>query len=474
MKHPRVSVPAVPVLVAGVALTVLGGCAVPKDAGFPAVARGVEQRSGLQIGWNQGGEADAAVRARVREVLAGELTAAGAVQIALLGNRSLQATYEELMIAQADVVQAGLLKNPALSGPLGFPLPASSGSLGDGFGVELDFLDLLLIPARKRVAAAELSAAKLRVGNEVLSLAHDVRVAYYGLLGAQQVAAMRRKVLEAAAASVELARRQHAAGNISDLDLAAEEGHHVQVRLDVDRSEAEILGARERLCRLMGLSGPDTRFTTAATLADLPGGEPPLDHLEALAVAQRLDVGAARHEVQVSAYRLAMTRDHRFLGGATVGANLERDPEGRTSAGPAVSLELPLFDAKQAAVAGLEARLRQAERRLDTRSVAAQSEVREAWGRLAFARSVVERYRATVIPLRERIVALSLRHYDAMLLGVYQVLLAKQAEVNAYREYIEAVRDYWIARADLERAVGGRLDAPSPAAPAAPEKGSRP
>ena len=62
-----------------------------------------------------------------------------------------------------------------------------------------------------------------------------------------------------------------------------------------------------------------------------------------------------------------------------------------------------------------------------------------------------------MIPLRERIVALAMRHHDAMLLGVYQVLLAKQAEVNAYREYIEAVRDYWIALADLERALGGRL-----------------
>ena len=53
--------------------------------------------------------------------------------------------------------------------------------------------------------------------------------------------------------------------------------------------------------------------------------------------------------------------------------------------------------------------------------------------------------------------ALSQQHYDAMLLGVYQLLMAKQSEVNAYREYIEAVRDYWMARADLERATGGRL-----------------
>jgi cobalt-zinc-cadmium efflux system outer membrane protein len=62
-----------------------------------------------------------------------------------------------------------------------------------------------------------------------------------------------------------------------------------------------------------------------------------------------------------------------------------------------------------------------------------------------------------MIPLREKVVRLSQEQYDAMLLGVYQLLAAKQAEVTAYREYIEAVRDYWLARSDLERAVGGRL-----------------
>jgi cobalt-zinc-cadmium efflux system outer membrane protein len=438
----------------------LGGC-VPKEAGFPDVAKAIEERTGYSIRWSQDSEAGAAIRARVRVLLTGELTGAAAVEIALLNNPALQATYEELMIAQADLVQAGLAQNPKLTGNVGFALPGTTGSLAYGFGLELDFLDLVLIPAKKRVAAAEFEAAKLRVGNEVLALAHGVRVAYYTLQGAQQIAGMRRTVLDAAEASVELARRQHAAGNISELDLANEEGLYEQVRLDVERSEAEALAARERLIRLLGLWGQDTRFATSPTLANVPEGEPPLEHLEGRAIERRLDVAAARQEAQASSYALAMAKNYRFLGGATVGAAMERDPEGRSIAGPTASLELPLFDAKQALVAKLEARLRQAERRLAMRSIEARSEVREAWARVGFAQAVVTRYRTTVIPLRERIVALSQRHYDAMLLGVYQLLLAKQAEVNAYREYIEAVRDYWIARSELEHALGGKLP-PSP------------
>jgi outer membrane protein, heavy metal efflux system len=451
------------------AALLLGGCAVPKEAGFPEVARLVEQRTGHRIFWNQGGEADAAVSAKVRAMLAGELTRAEAVQIALINNRSLQATYEDLRIAQADVVQAGLLRNPTFSGNLGFETNAASGSLSYGLGVELDFLDLLMIPAKKRFAGAAFEAAKLRVGNEVLSLARDVRVAFYTLQATQQIAAMRRTILETSEASVDLARRQHEAGNISDLDLANEEGLYEQVQLEVARGEADILGAREHMNRLMGLWGEDTRWTIALKLPDLPSDEPPLEHLESLAIAQRLDVGAARHEAQASSYALAMAKNWRFLGGANVGASLEHDPEGRTTAGPTASLELPIFDQKQAAIARLEAELQKSKLRLAALAVEARSEVREGRGRLLYARAVVARYRTAIIPIRERIVALSQRYYDAMLLGVYQLLLAKQNEVNAYREYIEAVRDYWIACSDLERAVGGRLTPPAPSG-ASPSK----
>jgi len=455
------------------AASLLVGCGVPKEAGFSTVAAAVEQRTGHRIFWNQGGAADTAVASKVREMLAGDLTRAQTVQIALLNNRSLQATYEELTIAQADVVQAGLLKNPVFSGRVRFPTSGVTHAPNFELGIDQDFLDLLLIPARRRLASAAFEAAKLRVGQQVLDVAHDVRAAYYLMQGAQQIAAMRRAILDASDASAELARRQHDAGNISDLDLANEESLYEQVRIDLMRSEADILGGRERLNRLMGLWGQDTSWTIAPKLPELPGDEPSLEHLESIAIGQRLDVGAARHDLQASSYALAMATNWRWLGGLSVGADLERDPEGKTVAGPAVSLELPIFDQKQAVVARLVARYRQSRLRLSALSVEARSEVREARGRLLVARAVADRYRIRVIPLRESLVALSQQHYDAMLLGVYQLLLAKQNEVNAYREYIEAVRDYWIARSNLERAVGGRLPAssglgPSPPSPAAP------
>ena len=92
------------------------GCAVPREAGFPDVAALVDKRIGQRVVWDQGGAEDADVTQSVAALLARELQADEAVQIALLRNKRLQETNEDLMVAQADVVQAGLLKNPVFSG----------------------------------------------------------------------------------------------------------------------------------------------------------------------------------------------------------------------------------------------------------------------------------------------------------------------------------------------------------------------
>jgi outer membrane protein, heavy metal efflux system len=107
-----------PTVLAMAALGVfLSGCAsVPPKGGFDEVQQGAAQRLGQKVQWNQGTEDDQAAAQAVQLLLQRPLTADDAVQIALLNNRRLQAVYEELGIAQANLVQAGLLKNPRFSG----------------------------------------------------------------------------------------------------------------------------------------------------------------------------------------------------------------------------------------------------------------------------------------------------------------------------------------------------------------------
>jgi cobalt-zinc-cadmium efflux system outer membrane protein len=465
-----------------VAFSFAAGCAStsPRPA-FRDTSKLVENRIDRRITWNQGGSDDAAVAKKIRDLLSRTLDVDSAVQISLLNNKTLQATYEDLSVAQADLVQAGLLKNPVFDAGVSFPISGNART-GVDVSVSTDFLSVFVLAARKKVAEAELRATKLRVADAVLRTAADVQTAFYQFSAAQQIAAMRRTILEAGDAALDLAARQHHAGNISDLDLANQEALYEQVRTDLLRSESEVIAARESLTRLLGLWGPDTNYRVADKLPEMPTDEVELEHLETLAVGRRLDLGAAREEAQVVSHALAMAKNYRWLGEASsVGATWERAPEHFTVVGPRMQLEVPIFDQKQAVIARLEAQLRAVLARESALAIAIRSEVRAVRTRLVVARAVVDRYAHVVVPLRQRVVTLSQEQYNAMLLGAHPLLLAKQNEVNAYREFIESLRDYWTARADLERATGGSVpmpkkatDAMSNATPSAAPAGARP
>jgi cobalt-zinc-cadmium efflux system outer membrane protein len=439
-------------------LALVNGCAgtSPKPA-FDETAKEVAARTGQKIVWNQAGDDDAAAKKKVNELLSRELTVSAAIQIALLQNRELTATYEDLSIAQADLVQAGLLANPVFQAGLSFPV-AGNASTGGGLSVSQDFMSVFLLAARKRIAEAELFAAEMRVGNAVLETTNHVQSAFYSLCAAQQIVGMRKVILEAGDVAVDLARRQHEAGNISDLDLASQEVAYEQVRTDLVRSEADVITARETLTRLLGLAGDGPKFSVADTLPELPPTDSDdFTKLESLATSRRMDLLAARREGQAIAHALDMAESWRFVSGAAVSGSYERSPEGFSVAGPGAGVELPVFDQKQAAIAKLAARLRAAHARESAMTVDVRADVRAAHGRMKAARVVVERYTRVVVPLRRKVVALSEEQHNAMLLGAYQVLVAKQNEVTAYSDLITALRDYWTARAELERATGGSL-----------------
>ncbi|MEO7097257.1 MAG: TolC family protein, partial [Polyangiales bacterium] len=233
------------------ALTLAMGCAStsPRPA-FDESSANAETRTGTRAYWNQGTKEDQEVAARVHAMLQQELSVDAAVQIALVSNPDLQATYEHLGIAQADLVQAGLLPNPTVGVGFLFPVKNGNGALTEReVSLTEDFLSIFMIPARKRIARADLEAAKLRVADAIVRVAYDVRADYFRLVGAMQELSMRQVVLEAGEASTELARRQNEAGNLSDLDLANEEALYEQLRLDVAQTQGDLVATREELVR---------------------------------------------------------------------------------------------------------------------------------------------------------------------------------------------------------------------------------
>jgi cobalt-zinc-cadmium efflux system outer membrane protein len=446
-------------------ITGLAGCAsVSAERGHDQVARLVEQRIGKRTQWDKGPPDDARVADWLRAQLALSLGRDRAIEIALVNNPDLQVTYEELGVSQADMVQAGLLSNPTLGADLGFD--ASGRAAEVRLSLVQDFLSLFVLPLRRRIAREQFEADVVRVGHRALEVAAEVSKEFTALQASAALLAYRRTLVEITDAALDLASRQLAAGNIGELTHATEKAAHEQAKLDLAREDLAMLEHRETINRLLGLWGATTAWTLAEQLPGLPDAEPRLEHLESLAIRQRLAVDSARRQAVLMGKAVDLARTSRLFGRIEIGIDAHRDPDGPRVLGPNLSLELPLFDQRQAYIARLEAERRQQERRLAALAIDARSEVRLAQGRLMANRRVAAHYRDVVLPGRKQILDLTQLHYNGMLTSLYQLLAAKREEVEAQRGYLEALRDYWIARADLERAVAGRLTTPGTPVPA--------
>lgn len=448
------------VLLVGVLVAAAGatGCAsVDPGAAFLDVSSKVRERSGQDARFPRSPADAQEIEGVVRAILKDDLTADSAARVALINNRGLQATLQDLGVAQADLAQASRVSNPDAHGFVRFPNRESQGT---NYEISLvqDFLDILVRPLRKKFAAAQFEATKLRVGHELMRVMADTKVAFFTLAGREQLVARLALILDIEQTAVAFAQRQSAAGNINSLQLLNHEAAASEAAMALALARIDARGDRERLNRLMGLWGPDIDWRGPQRLPPFPEQEIGTDRLESFAISNRLDIEAARWGVETVGRALALKQKTRYFPlGIAVGVQHEKDTDGLSVTGPSLGLQLPIFDTGKASIARLKAEYERAQRQLEALAINTRSEVREARDAMLAARDVKERYETVLLPQRVRILEETTLHYNMMLKGAYDLLLAKQAEVSAERGYVDSWRDYWIARTELERAVGGQL-----------------
>ena len=114
----------------------------------------------------------------------------------------------------------------------------------------------------------------------------------------------------------------------------------------------------------------------ARTVTYIPADEIPVEHLESLAIVNRLDLAAEKKGVEAMAQALGITIDWRWVGQIEVGISTERETDRTWVTGPSLAIELPIFNQRQADIARLEAQLRRSQKRLTAQAIEIRSEVR--------------------------------------------------------------------------------------------------
>lgn len=441
--------------VAAVALLASGCASISPNNGFDGVSALATARLGKDARLLRTDDDARSLARMIDEKLRAPLQPDDAVQIALLNNRALQATYWSAGIAEADLVQAGRLQNPSLT----FQRTHQGDQVDIERSLTLNLVRLLTAPLAQRIEGRRFEQTKLMVANQVLLHAADTRRAYFDAVAAAQGVAYSMQVSRSAQASAELTARMAQAGNSSQLDLAREQAFLAEATGAVGRAGKRAVAAREKLTRLMGLWGAHAQYTLPDRLPDLPSAPAVLEDIERIAMRDRLDIQAAKIEAAQTASSLGLTRTTRLLNVLDLGY-LRNSSTGQPAApGYAITLELPLFDWGSARVAKAEAIYMQAVNKVAQTAVEARSQARESYLDYRTSYDLAKHYRDQVIPLRKKISDETLLRYNGMLISVFELLADSREQAAAVNSTIDALKEFWIAQTNLEAALGGRLPA---------------
>jgi len=447
MHHP--SWPA-PLLAAGAALLLAGCASTDPQRSAADIARQVEARTGVTPRLQRAG--DPAVAQETKQLLAAPLTASAALQIALLNNPGLQASFWEAGVAQADLAQATRLRNPSF----GFARLSGGGERELERTVGFDLAGLLTMPLRSRMETRRVEQTRLTVAAAIEAQLLATRKAWVEAVAAQQSLAYARQVSASTEAAAELMERMVKAGNASRLDLAREQAQHAEASATVLRATRDAARLREALTRQLGLSGEQAGYTLPERLPELPAAPRELARIEQAALARRLDVQAARLQSEHLAADLGLTRATRLVNVLEIGWQDKRESHAARATGYEVSLELPLFDWGGARVARAESVYMQQLHRVADTANTARSEAREAYLGYRTNYDLARHYRDEVIPLRKKIADETLLRYNGMLASPFELLLDAREQAQAVSSTIDALKDFWLADAALDGALGGK------------------
>jgi outer membrane protein TolC len=403
------------------------------------------------------GEVDPTTVDQAHKLLERPLDADAAVRIALVNNRELRAQLRELGIPASELLTAGLIANPTLELEL---LPERDSRYE--LRAEYDLTSLIMAPLRRGAARDSLEAARLRTAGEVIQLGYETRARFVALQAAVQRQQLAQQTLDTLAAGRDAAQALLDAGNISPLDAASQIAAYERTRVSVATLELEAAERREELQRTLGLHGDETRWQIAGQLAPAPEALEKLDDIEGRALRANLELRAAQKTLDSLAKQSGIVRTEAWLPelAADVHALRVRGEDGARDGwryGAGVTVQLPIFDRGQGRLRGVESQFDAALERFHGFAIDLRSTARDTRNRLMSTHARARQYDTVILPAQRAVLDQTMLQYNAMQIGIFQLLQARRELLDVELSRVDTLRDYWNAVAELQALTQGRL-----------------
>jgi cobalt-zinc-cadmium efflux system outer membrane protein len=442
-------------LILGLSLVPASGCASGMSRDFARLNELTDMP--LPVAFE---DVDSEPAPEISQLLSGPLDVDTAVQIAILNNREMRATLRELGVERGMLMDARAVPNPTVEFEL---LPERDSEFE--LRAEYEISELILAPLRSKVARSELDAARYEAAVELVMLGYHVRAAYRALQGSRERLAIAQRRLDALAAARDAAVALAEAGAYNELESASKIVSYERARLSVASLELDLAERREALQRLLGLHGEQAGWNIDDALPPLPEAPPITAELENQAITASLELAASRSELEALADRTGLERTEGWMPDvvvdyhALVGSPPTSPQVGGVRSGGGISLSVPLFNQNRgqtrAAEAAFDGRL---ERHIGM-SVDIRSAARDLGNRLRAQHGAARHIATVVLPAQRRVLDQTLLQYNAMQLGVFELLAAEQAVLDVELAELAARADYWTTDAAYRALLAGaRVD----------------
>ena len=382
------------------------------------------------------------------------LSEEAAVKIVFLNSPLIKAELSSLGISEADMREAGILHNPTVRFSSRTSNEAGA-KRNNEIEIKQDILDILFWPLRKSAAGTRFKASQYEAAHRISEFVKEVRLSYLEWLAARHKQSLAQDYFKAQEAALEIANRQKEAGNINTLQIDASKAVFQKSKIEWLKTQQETEILKQRLRTMIGLKADQFFMEETIQIPDLPKENIVLAELEKSVLNNRLDLLMKRQEIK-ALEQSSNLAGLGFLPEVEVGYDQEREASGSKLKGVVVEGQVPLFNRKQAQQAGIKASVETAKHQLDAMEQQALLEVRVAYQNLMTSRQIVEAYKESM-PLYQQMVKETFYKYNFMLTDVFHLLEAKQAELETKKEYIEALKEYWASRIELEDAIGKKL-----------------
>ena len=280
------------------------------------------------------------------------ISAQDAAIIAVIANPALRAERDFRGIAKAQLLQAGILPNPAFSYSLDVPSGGSDQGTVNAYGLGLDWSlkSLLTRGAKIDAARAEEASVNLDIAWGEWQVAESAKLSVYRIVTLEKQMHVAQGEEKALQKNLEAIKKAVAAGDMTLIDLDAVDATLRKTHTTVLEVEQKLKQERLGLNRILGF--PPSSNIPLKTNIKLPGfkGLPMLDDIMRGLENRRLDLLALRMGYKSQEARLRAAVRAQFPD-ISIGFSHARDTTNVITTGFSVSISLPFFDRNQGHIA---------------------------------------------------------------------------------------------------------------------------